>query len=524
MEGQTLGSYRVLKKLGEGGMGAVYLAEHPIIGKKAAVKVLLPHFCSNPDIVNRFLNEARACAQLRHPSIIEIFDFGHHSNGAAFIVMEFLEGESLSQRLHAGPLPRNLLIEVVRQVASALALAHQKAIVHRDLKPDNVFLLPDTDVPCGVRAKVLDFGIAKITEEPSPQGSIRKTNTGALMGTPGYMSPEQCRGAGGVDHRTDIYALGCMMFEMASGSPPFNGEGPGDVIAAHLYQEPPSLAAVGIAPELDRVIQRALAKRADDRYQTMAEVIAELERLGAHATGRQAAAPSATRQPIGTAAARTTLNSAASELTRYPVKRRRARATLFWASGVIAAGLIGGVVWLGTRTQPERPTVASNSQAAAAQPSAPAIRSPPRAEVQPAAKRAPERGPPSEHPREVAAASTHPATAQERSVHIKLKIESQPPSATVYRAADGERMGKTPLLQRIEAGPGQAEFVLKLLGYRDQHVSLPLDRDGERRVTLVRSAPSIAREAKPIPESEPTPPSSPAPKANKNEVLNPFDH
>jgi serine/threonine-protein kinase len=177
-------------------MGAVFLAEHTTLGKKAAVKVLLPEYSVSTDIVNRFFNEARSATMIRHAGIVDIYDFGKHNNGSAFIVMELLDGESLADRLRREKrLDEALVIDVTRQVAAALAAAHAKGIVHRDLKPDNVFLVPDATIPCGLRAKVLDFGIAKLAGD---HGGM-KTQTGAVMGTPAYMAPEQCRGAGNVD-------------------------------------------------------------------------------------------------------------------------------------------------------------------------------------------------------------------------------------------------------------------------------------------------------------------------------------
>src|SRR5215831_18237470 len=172
--GTTVGSYRILDKLGEGGMGAVYLAEHTLIGRRAAVKVLLPELSNNQEIVNRFFNEARSTAQIKHPGLIDIYDFGYHTTGSAFIVMEFLDGESLASRLRReSRLPIALLATLGRQIASALAAAHQKGIVHRDLKPDNVFLVVDAEMQHGVRAKVLDFGIAKLQSDGHGGASLK---------------------------------------------------------------------------------------------------------------------------------------------------------------------------------------------------------------------------------------------------------------------------------------------------------------------------------------------------------------
>nr|MBA3539155.1 serine/threonine protein kinase [Deltaproteobacteria bacterium] len=215
MIGSILGNYRVLDKLSIGGMGTIYRAEHTLIGRIVAVKVLHPEMCANKDIVNRFFNEAKATTAIKHPGIVEIFDFGYMPSGHAYIVMEFLEGMTLAQRMKSrGPIHEGEAAMVLRGVSSALAAAHAKGIVHRDLKPDNIFVLPDPDSPLGERCKLLDFGIAKLTDI-GLAGSA--TKTGAVMGTPTYMSPEQCKGIGNVDHRADLYSLGCILYELVTG-------------------------------------------------------------------------------------------------------------------------------------------------------------------------------------------------------------------------------------------------------------------------------------------------------------------
>ena len=197
--GTTVGSYRIVSKLSVGGMGTVYKAEHTLIGKQAAVKVLHPELSSSRDIVNRFFNEAKSTTSIKHPGIVEVFDFGYMPSGHAFLVMEFLEGMSLARRIKtAGKMGEGEAAMLLRGVCSALHAAHAKGIVHRDLKPDNLFLVPDPDSAMGERPKILDFGIAKLTDI-GLAGTA--TKTGAVMGTPTYMSPEQCRGTGEVDHR-----------------------------------------------------------------------------------------------------------------------------------------------------------------------------------------------------------------------------------------------------------------------------------------------------------------------------------
>ncbi len=268
----TIGAYKVLKKIGEGGMGAVYIGEHSLLGRKAAIKVLLPSLSANEAIVRRFFNEARAVTRISDPGIVQVFDFGQDGDGSAFIVMELLEGESMSRRLaRAGPFGVTDAVRLIRMTCTSLAAAHAKGIVHRDLKPDNIFIVGDPAVTGGERPKILDFGIAKLSDELS---DMHKTQTGVLIGTPVYMSPEQCRGAGQVDHRSDIYSIACVMFRLLTGRTVFDGAGSGDVMASHL-REPPPLAAA-LRPELpdmiDLILQRCLQKDPTRRFQSMLEL------------------------------------------------------------------------------------------------------------------------------------------------------------------------------------------------------------------------------------------------------------
>ncbi len=273
MEGAVIGTYRVLKKLGEGGMGAVYSAEHSLIGRRAAIKVLLPALSQNQEIVQRFFNEARAATAIQDPGIVQIFDFGYHSDGSAYIVMEYLEGEPLDARLkRLGRLAVPDALRILRMVASSLNAAHARGIIHRDLKPENIYLVSDREVSGGERPKILDFGIAKLTGDTG--SSTVKTHTTAIMGTPMYMSPEQCRGAGQVDLRSDIYALGCVLFHLLVGRTPFDGDGIGEIIACHLREPAPSPSAFvpDIPPEVDQLVLRCMAKSADQRFQTAGEL------------------------------------------------------------------------------------------------------------------------------------------------------------------------------------------------------------------------------------------------------------
>lgn len=278
MLNERIGHYRVLRLLGEGGMGVVYEAVRDDIGVRAAVKVLRPEFARNSDIATRFFNEARAANMVQHAGIVRIFDYGHLPTGEAYLAMEYLEGESLRGRLdREGRLNEAESMRLGRQIASALASAHSKQIVHRDLKPENIMLIADPETPGGERAKVLDFGIAKLDYGAS--GSVR-TRTNTVMGTPIYMAPEQCRGIKTIDDKADVYALGVMIFEMQAGRPPFHAEAPGDVIGMHMFQQPPPLSAhvPDCDPTLNLLIAKMLAKD-PQRRPSMSEVGQTLKAL-----------------------------------------------------------------------------------------------------------------------------------------------------------------------------------------------------------------------------------------------------
>ncbi|NJM91022.1 MAG: serine/threonine protein kinase [Myxococcales bacterium] len=244
-------------------MGEVWEARHSLLGRSAAIKVLHPRYSSEPEIVARFFNEARAATAVADPGIVQIFDFGHHNDGSAYIVMEMLQGETLEHRLrHSGPQRWPDALRLVRQIASALAAAHAHGIVHRDLKPENLFVVADPEVAGGERIKVVDFGIAKLVGDDTV-----KTQTSAVMGTPLFMSPEQCRGAGMVEQRSDVYSLGCVLFALLTGRPPFVADGIGDIIAMQLREPapPPSHRVAGLPMAVDQLTLQCLEKEPSHR-------------------------------------------------------------------------------------------------------------------------------------------------------------------------------------------------------------------------------------------------------------------
>ena len=280
MQGTLLGQYRILRQLGQGGMGVVYVGRHEALGHHVVVKVLRPEMSREADMVKRFFNEARAASAIRNPGIAQVFDFGATAEGEAYFVMELLEGETLTARMEQRQLDTAECCRIGRQIANVLNTAHAVGIIHRDLKPDNLFLVPDAEVVGGERVKVLDFGLAKLAS--AIQAIDVQTRTDLVVGTPSYMSPEQCRGGGGtIDHRADIYSLGCILFRMIARRPPFVGSGPGDIIGAHLHVAPPRLAdhAPDAHPGLAELVTRMLQKRPEARPQTMADVGQELDQI-----------------------------------------------------------------------------------------------------------------------------------------------------------------------------------------------------------------------------------------------------
>jgi serine/threonine protein kinase/tetratricopeptide (TPR) repeat protein len=272
--GHVIGAYRVEARLGAGGMGEVYKAHDTRLDRPVALKLLPPRFAADAERLRRFHAEGRAASSLNHPHIVVVHDFGD-ADGRPFIVTEFVEGQTLRQRLQGGPCSLRETVDIVAQVAGALAAAHARGIVHRDIKPENVMLRPDGHV------KVLDFGVAKLTAaaDADAGASVLRTEPGRVVGTPRYMSPEQASG-GSVDARSDVFALGTVAYEMLAGRPPFGGDIVVEVMHAILHDEPPALVGSAAIAAVDRVLHRAMSKRPADRYQSAPELASDLRAAG----------------------------------------------------------------------------------------------------------------------------------------------------------------------------------------------------------------------------------------------------
>jgi serine/threonine-protein kinase len=363
--GESVGNFQIISRLGKGGMGEVWLAEQKSIKTKVAIKMLQASISTNKTHVQRFFNEAVAVSQIHHSGIVKIFDVGFHTGGQAYLVMEYLEGETLTSRIQrAGHLSVAQVADFGRQIASVLDATHNAGITHRDLKPDNIYLVTDAELAGGERVKVLDFGIAKL--EVRADGGPRMTSLSvSSIGTPNYMSPEQWHSLAEVDWRTDAYAFGCVAFEMACGRPPFQGESMSDVCAMHLSEPPPvpSSLVPGLPPQLDELVARLLEKEPAQRP-TMREAMAVFSLLGQPYAVAQTTLPPGSKSPLAfmppqpapapptagaQAVAPVTTSAAASALADTALAtsapKRASRVGLFVLLAALAlAGIAGAVV------------------------------------------------------------------------------------------------------------------------------------------------------------------------------------
>ncbi len=283
MTDRIIGHYRVLEKIGAGAMGEVFRARDERLGRDVALKVIRPASSANPDHLRRFELEARAAAALNHPNIVAVYDVGF-DDGSPYIVCELLQGKTLRKRLAEGALPVRLVVDYALQIVQGLIAAHDRRIVHRDLKPENLFVTTDG------RVKILDFGVAKL--QPAPEESGRSveelttvTRSGAVVGTVAYMSPEQLRGKA-VDHRSDIFSVGAILYEMLTGRRAFRGETEADTITAVLLENPPeiNLEQAGVPLSFQQIVRHCLEKDPENRFQSARDLAFALDTL-ANASG-----------------------------------------------------------------------------------------------------------------------------------------------------------------------------------------------------------------------------------------------
>src|SRR6266498_1688481 len=270
--GTKLGRYEIRSKLGAGGMGEVYRARDMQLGREVAIKVIASAFAIDKDRLRRFEQEACAAGALNHPNVLTVHDISTH-DGSPYVVSELLEGETLRQRISGTPLAQRRVIEYALQIANGLAAAHEKGIIHRDLKPDNIFITNDG------RVKILDFGLAKLIEPDGNQIQTDvptrgiDTNPGVVVGTMGYMSPEQLKGSP-VDHRSDIFSFGAILYEMLSGRRAFHGDSPAETMSAILREDPPGLSQTNqsVSPAIERLVNRCLEKNPESRFHSASDL------------------------------------------------------------------------------------------------------------------------------------------------------------------------------------------------------------------------------------------------------------
>ena len=363
--GLRIGRYDVLTKLGQGGFGIIYVGRDTELDRDVALKFLRPEHVTRPDVVMRFLQEARSAAKINHPGIVTVFECGQVTNtntradGTVYIAMELLAGESLSQRLKRERLiPPATALGITRQLCAALQAAHMAGIVHRDLKPDNIFLVPDPAMRDGIRVKILDFGVAKLADgQFGPGGGVR-THSAMVLGTPTYMSPEQCKSSAKVDHRSDIYALGCILYELLCGARPYDGDA-GEQIAKHQLAAVPIARNVNAAipAELDALVSQMLAKTPDERPGSM-EFVDEALAIFERAPTQPVVAPRPSSNLPAPPPTAMTMFEAENAPTKVTADGPSRRSLAAGAAGVIVLGVLLGIVCTRTGGSSDQQTAA----------------------------------------------------------------------------------------------------------------------------------------------------------------------
>jgi serine/threonine-protein kinase len=470
------GRYLIEKKLGEGGMGAVYLATHAVLEKQVALKVLHGEFARKPDLVTRFMQEAKAASRIRHENVIDISDFGSTPEGLVFFAMELLKGHDLHEeiaraRIAAHLLPWSRTKKIFLQICSALSAAHAKGIVHRDLKPENVFLvefLGDGDF-----VKLLDFGIAKLTEE-SGEGGRKLTKTGMLFGTPEYMSPEQARGDT-VDARVDVYAMGCILFQLCTNRVPFEAENFMGVLSLHLTEPPPTIAPevfdqIGAPRALGDVIARALEKDRNARWQTIDELANAVREVCGDPIPADRSSP--IKLPSSVPAPAVTTTSMPRAQTNNEARSKTAWTGNLRVPEIAVEGdrapakskmpLIAGAVLVAGGAIAAAVVMSSHGGSSPAAPPAAAVTAPVGSAAAPA--------PPPEPNTVTPPQPVLPAMAE-------LALDSTPQGAAVIDLSTNRAIGRTPVTFKIRGTHDPRQFQFHKSGYKDSTVELVPDQD-----------------------------------------------
>ncbi len=433
-------------------MGAVLEAIQEPIERRVALKVLHRKYALEPQITARFFNEARAVNLIDHPGIVQVSDYGQIEDGTAYLVMEFLKGETLNRRIKRMPLGIADILRIARQLAAALAAAHEKNVLHRDLKPDNIMLVPDpeSDIPGRERIKLLDFGIAKVL--PNADGDESpKTATDVVMGTPRYMAPEQCRGGGSViDGKADVYSLGVLLYELLAGQPPFSGAA-GEVLAMHIYEQPRPLRELApqVSEDICNLVHRLLAKKKEDRP-SMAEVQTVLEQLsvrnstgalptlpGAMSSGLYAAADASDSKAAKSdgAAQASTLGLSSGQQNPMPRGNRRTR-LLIPAATFVVTFVLGIGLWKSLHTPVPRPVLSAKDASSAGE--------------------------------EKVVSMAVPL------VHFVIRTR---PSGAQVLGSDDKLLGTTPWIHEQPKSPGRLDIKLRLKDHAEKLVQLDSNAD-----------------------------------------------
>ncbi|MCA9632535.1 MAG: protein kinase [Myxococcales bacterium] len=486
--------YKVEAILGEGGMGVVYRCRHKIIDKKVAMKILRADLARDTEVTERFLIEAKAASSIGNPHIIDISDFGQLPDGSTYFVMEYLEGTPLSSLIDGGAaLGIQRIVHIGRQLAEGLAAAHDVEIVHRDLKPDNIFLIDRGKEKDFV--KILDFGIAKVS---TAEHGI--TRAGSVFGTPHYMSPEQAAGAP-VDHRVDIYALGVILYEMASGKVPFDADNFMGILTQHMYKAPVPIRALvpqpnEVPPGLEAIILKCLSKRPEQRYQDMNELVEDLNRLE---TGNiPTAVPEMMQRSGGFNVPADYFNKGAmpAPVPADPGRRGRSKWPLYaGVAGVVAAIAIVGTIF--------------------------AV-SPPSSATQPTSTPAPETLK-TETPVTTAAATVTPKPAEPRQTEVILAVA--PLEAHVFRGE--EDLGASPVSLKVPEGE-TVDVEIRAEGYKAQKLSLD-GKETKHSIKLEKEAKAAGSYVRPVtkPTSKPEPKThskpKPKPQIGGSDIVNPWN-